>query len=124
MQNVGHSQHHGPVKLLKAFQASGTQVCSKADYQGISDSSLSICQSLHGGASQTFGKGKTQQDEVLASSTHHAGIKTTERASMGMCTFLWVHMEEKREDYRSLMNDARTKLVVWDRKKNPNPATK
>lgn len=47
---------------------------------------------------------------------------------MGMCTFLWVHIEEKREDNSSLMNDARTKLVVWDRKKkkkkNPNPATK
>lgn len=97
MQYVGHSQQHAPVKLLKAFQASGTQVCTKADYQGISDSSLSICQSLHRGISQTFGRGKKQQNELLASATHHAGIQTTEKGLPWECAreFLWVRMEKK-----------------------------
>lgn len=101
MQHVGHSQQHAPVKLLKAFQASGTQVCTKADYQGISDSSLSICQSLHRGVSQTFGRGKKQQNEPLLhimqeSKQQKKGFHGNVHGNFFGCAW------KKREYYRTL----------------------
>lgn len=61
MQYIGHSQQHAPVKLLKAFQVSGTQVCTKADHQGISDSPLSICQSLLRGVLKRLAEGRNNK---------------------------------------------------------------
>lgn len=94
MQYVGHSQQHAPVKILKAFQISGTQVCTKAHYQGISDSSLSICQSLHRVFHKHLVEGRKNKMSYWPL-LHMMQESKQQRACMGMCTFLWVHMEKK-----------------------------